>query len=192
MRAKAWLLPVIAVLITACAGKTPMPAPPQPITTKDVIVPRPEEVCLKPDNHADIVIDFLKLQAHGTWRVKPGWVVSLRSVPMGVHIGFPRAVDPSSMKITVLPSNWQVAKWELGEAGETGFFFRVVPDGRSPGIEGQPGWVTLTVEKASGKDGMVFEGIPFSVKFFAYDQNLAESHPYLGDCHGTLAVQFDP
>lgn len=157
-------------------------------TVEPIEVPEPEEVCLKPEDSSGIVIDFGNQPGHGTGRVKPGWGVALQARPMRVALEFPKPVNRSLIKVTVEPSSWQVTESELEQVSDTSYRFNLVPSGE---VERDLGWVTLRVEGTGAVDGDGLDGLPFSVRFFAYNQELKESHPHLGECQGSLVIHVE-
>jgi len=159
--------------------------------SQPIDVPSPEEICVTPDDNSGITVSFLKTQGHGLWKVKPGWTAALFAMPMVVDIDFPGPVDPSTVKVRVEPEAWQIAEYEYGTALESRHSLRLLPDERTDLATGI-GWVTLTVEQAIAADGRSFEGVPFSVRFFAFDRRLADAHPHLTECMSRLVVHVDP
>lgn len=196
-----WFAFVMVLLLAGCSlGPTESAAqparsvsePPVGQVTAPPAFAAEKDVCVKPDDTSGIIVDFRKDAGHGTWRVKPGWAVALRALPMSVYLQFPRQVDTQSVHVKVEPPYWQVAEWEYGGAPDTGYIFRLLPGGQRNSVDGTPGWVSLTVESARTRDGSPMKGVPFTVKFFAYNPSLADTYPYLAQCHGSLVVRSDP
>lgn len=156
-----------------------------------VDVPGPEEICLTPDDKSGIAIYFGKPQGHGLWRMQPGWTVAHVAEAKVVHVEFPQPVDPSTVRVRVEPEFWQIAEYEYGEVLETRYDFRLIPDEKIDPAN-WIGWVTLTVEQATAAEGSLFDGVPFSIRFFAFDRQLADAHPHLTECMSRLVVHVDP
>ncbi|MBP2019265.1 hypothetical protein J2Z79_002692 [Symbiobacterium terraclitae] len=57
---------------------------------------------------------------------------------------------------------------------------------------GLPGWTTFTVEQALDAEGKSFEGVPFTIRFFAFNPELAEAYPHLTECATRFVLPVDP
>lgn len=159
--------------------------------SQPIDVPSPEEICLTPDDKSGIAIYFGKPQGHGLWRMQPGWTVAHVAEAKVVHVEFPQPVDPSTVRVRVEPEAWQIAEYEYGEVLETRYDFRLIPDEKIDPAN-WIGWVTLTVEQATAAEGSLFDGVPFSIRFFAFDRQLADAHPHLTECMSRFVVHVDP
>lgn len=189
MRTLFLTLVAAAIILTGCSAPSQTPS-----AAQDTGFPKQGEVCLKPSDASGITIDLYKPQGHGTFRAAPGWTIARPAFNLMGAVRFPKAVDPSSVKISVKPAaDWQAVKTEVAGKSAVYVDFNFLPAGanlKEPLMMqwGKPGWVTLTVESAKAADGTDVLKAPVSLKIFAYSTEMQASHPYLVECYGTLSV----
>lgn len=171
------------------------PAPQQPAI---VVVPTPEEICLKPEDKSGISFVLYKPQGDSSFLAKPGWVISRPSFQILGSVIFPRDVDPASVKLSIEPAGaYQLTPARGQNVPESMVLFHFMPVGSDISEPlllqwGQPGWVTITLEGAKDKQGALFVDRPLTLKIFAYDMQMADAYPYLTPCYSSLSVPPGP
>jgi hypothetical protein len=131
-------------------------------------------------------------------RANAGWTITHPAFQLMGSVVFPEPVDPSSVTLRVDPAaDWTYHTLPTAGAPDTFATFNFLPASGNTAepLEmqwGNPGWITLTVDSAKGKDGSDLLTKPASLRIFAYGQEMQETHPYLVNCHSGLEVSPGP
>lgn len=135
-----------------------------------------------------------RAQSDGGYEARAGWAVTWHNTQVLGSIRFPRAVDPASVTISVDSPDWVHVAPSWGAQDEAVVPFVIMPRefaGQDPldFRNGPAGWVTLTVEAATGKDGAPLLSEPATLRLFMFENAMAESHPYLVQCLSSIALK---
>lgn len=213
---KRFVLVLAVALLTGCSSfqptekLTPLPSPtpqqpapqepvkqePAPQQPAPLVIPTPDEICIKPEESSGIHFALYKPQGDSTFRAKPGWVISRPAMQVLGAVGFPREVDPTSVKLSIEPADhYRLVEQPRGSAPDFVVPFTFMPVDGDPNLAlqaGKPGWITITMEGAKDTQGVSLQEGPLTLKIFAYDQQMQDTYPYLSTCYSSLEVSPGP